>query len=166
MLHMDSPIHHLSELAVQAANSILSPLDFEFEATVTSCAEEADTLHLMLSSPDSSYLIGEDGARLDDLQFLINRLVQAAFPEAGRIRVDCASYRAYSEAKLLRRARSRAQQVLQTGRPLYMEKLNPYQRRLVHHELAAFPGIITESEDTESRFKRITISKVSEVCES
>ena len=40
-----------------------------------------------------------------------------------------------------------------------MEKLNAYQRRLVHNELATIPGIVTQSEETESRFKRITISR-------
>ena len=49
---------------------------------------------------------------------------------------------------------------LKTGKPLLMEKLNAYQRRLVHNELAKMPGICTESEDTDSRFKRITISRV------
>jgi predicted RNA-binding protein Jag len=49
--------------------------------------------------------------------------------------------------------------VLQTGRPLLMEKLNAYQRRLIHNELAKMEGITTSSEETDSRFKRITISR-------
>ncbi|MBQ1960970.1 MAG: single-stranded DNA-binding protein, partial [Akkermansia sp.] len=48
----------------------------------------------------------------------------------------------------------------ETGKPLMMERLNAYQRRLVHNELAKMPGIATESEASESRFKRITISRV------
>ena len=64
-----------------------------------------------------------------------------------------------AEAKLLRRARSRAERVLKTGKPLLMEKLNAYQRRLVHNAMAEIPGIVTHSEESESRFKRITISR-------
>jgi hypothetical protein len=46
--------------------------------------------------------------------------------------------------------------------PLLMEKLNAYQRRLVHNFLATMPGIATQSEETDSRFKRITISRTEE----
>ena len=42
-----------------------------------------------------------------------------------------------------------------------MEALNAYQRRLVHNALAQMEGIATESEQTGSRFKRITISRCS-----
>lgn len=154
---MENTEHNLAELAASAANSILSSLGFEFQLS-TEPADEG--VCVMITSPDARFLIGEEGDRLDDLQYLVNRVVQAKWADAPRVRVDCDNYRARTEAKLLRRARSRAERVLQTGKPLLMEKLNAYQRRLVHNELAKIEGIATESEDTESRFKRITISKV------
>lgn len=154
---MENTEHNLAELAANAANSILSSLGFEFQLS-TEPSDEG--VCVMITSPDARFLIGEEGDRLDDLQYLVNRVVQAKWADAPRVRVDCDNYRARTEAKLLRRARSRAERVLQTGKPLLMEKLNAYQRRLVHNELAKIEGIATESEDTESRFKRITISKV------
>lgn len=154
---MENTEHNLAELAADAANSILSSLGFEFQLS-TEPSDEG--VCVMITSPDARFLIGEEGDRLDDLQYLVNRVVQAQWADAPRVRVDCDNYRARTEAKLLRRARSRAERVLQTGKPLLMEKLNAYQRRLVHNELAKIEGIATESEDTESRFKRITISKV------
>ena len=159
-----SPSQNLTELAVKATDSVLSALKFTFTLN-TESAPDGDGICVMITSPDSSYIIGENGDRLDDLQYLVNRLVQATWADAPRVRVDCDQYRARSEAKLLRRARSRAERVLQTGKPLLMEKLNAYQRRLVHNELAKMPGITTSSEDTESRFKRITISKANDICE-
>lgn len=146
----------LTQLASDAAASILQPLGFTF--TLKSEAYE-DGILLMISSPDARFLIGEDGDRLDDLQYLINRLVQAKWENAPRVRVDCDRYRERAEAKLLRRARSRAERVLKTGKPLMMERLNAYQRRLVHNAMAEIPGIVTRSEESESRFKRITISR-------
>lgn len=154
---MENTEHNLAELAADAANSILSSLGFEFQLS-TEPSDEG--VCVMITSPDARFLIGEEGDRLDDLQYLVNRVVQAKWADAPRVRVDCDNYRARTEAKLLRRARSRAERVLQTGKPLLMEKLNAYQRRLVHNELAKIEGIATESEDTESRFKRITISKL------
>ena len=159
-----SPSQNFTELAVKATDSVLSALKFTFMLN-TEPAPDGDGICVMITSPDSSYIIGENGDRLDDLQYLVNRLVQATWADAPRVRVDCDQYRARSEAKLLRRARSRAERVLQTGKPLLMEKLNAYQRRLVHNELAKMPGITTSSEDTESRFKRITISKANDICE-
>ena len=156
---METTDYNLNELAGKAANSILSSLNFSYTLRTE---DTEDGVNVLIDSKDSAYLIGEDGDRLDDLQYLINRLAQAEQDNAPRIRVDCNLYRAKNEAKLMRRARARAERVLQTGNPLQMEKLNAYQRRLVHKELAGIPGIATESEDTESRFKRITISRLPE----
>ncbi len=146
----------LTTLATQTLTSLLSPLGYEYSCTVT---ETDEGITLMIESADARYLIGNDGDRLDDLQYLINRIVQAEWEAAPRIRVDCDGYRERAEALLLRRARSRAERVQKTGRPLQMEALNAYQRRLVHNALAEMEGIETESEQTESRFKRITISR-------
>ena len=153
---MDDPLARLTQLATEAAANLLTPLGFSFELQ-TEPYEEG--ISLMISSPDARFLIGDEGDRLDDLQYLINRLVQVQWEEAPRIRVDCDNYRLRAEEKLLRRAHSRAERVLQTGKPLQMEKLNAYQRRLVHNALAEIPGIRTVSEETDSRFKRITISR-------
>ena len=149
-------MERLSTLACEAAESLLTPLGFSF---TLSTEPYEDGISLLIESPDARFLIGEDGDRLDDLQYMVNRLVQARWGDAPRVRVDCDNYRARAEAKLLRRARSRAERVLKTGKPLLMEKLNAYQRRLVHNDLATIPGIVTQSEDTDSRFKRITISR-------
>lgn len=146
----------LTELSLRAAEAVLAPLGFAYTAEVQPYEEG---ISLLLNSPDAAHLIGDEGDRLDDLQYLINRLVQAEWAAAPRVRVDCDGYRARTEARLLRRARSRAERVLQTGKPLMMERLNAYQRRLVHQALAELPGICTESEETESRFKRITIRR-------
>ena len=153
---MTNSAERLATLATEAATSLLTPLGFEVSLTTE---PYEDGISLLIDSADARFLIGDEGDRLDDLQYMVNRLVQAKWEDAPRVRVDCDSYRARAEAKLLRRARSRAERVLKTGKPLLMEKLNAYQRRLVHNELATIPGIITSSEETDSRFKRITISR-------
>ena len=149
----------LEAAARKVLDEMLVPLGYEFEVTVNRNEEGPE---LMISTADAKYLIGENGDRLDDLQYLVNRLVQAEWPDAPRVRVDFEHYRAQAEARLLRRARSRAEHVLRTGRSLQMEPLNAYQRRLVHNELAKMEGIATASEETDSRFKRITISRKGE----
>lgn len=151
-----SDTERLTTLTLAAAESLLKPLSFDY-TLLTEPYEDSIVLHI--TSSDASHLIGDEGDRLDDLQYLINRLVQAEWENAPRVRVDCDRYRERAEEKLLRRARARAERVLQTGKPLLMEKLNAYQRRLVHNALAQMPGITTTSEETDSRFKRITIAR-------
>ncbi len=164
---MASDTESIITLATEELTRLLTTLCYEFSLKVT-LAGQSDEVAFMIESPDARYLIGTDGDRLDDLQYLLNRIVQEKWDrkrrpgsrEALRIRVDCDRYRERAEALLLRRARSRAERVQKTGKPLVMEPLNAYQRRLVHNALAEMEGIATESEQTESRFKRITISRI------
>ncbi len=152
---MEQELKPATQQAKEILSKLLLSLDYEFEISVISM-DESDCL--MIESPQAKYLIGEDGDRLDDLQYLVNRSMQCLNPDADRIRVDCESFRQRSEEKLLQRARSRAESVLATGKPLRMEPLNAYQRRLVHNALAEIEGIVTSSEDSDSRFKRIIVS--------
>ncbi len=146
----------LEELATDAISKLLDSLDYEY---TLECSDHEEGLCFMISSPQAKYLIGDKGDRLDDLQYLVNRTIQHADADAPRVRIDCDNYRKNIEAKLIQRAKSRAEQVLRSGSPLRMEALNAYQRRIVHNALAEMEGIATASEDSESRFKRIVISR-------
>lgn len=141
--------------AEQALLSLLQSLGFE--ATVT-IEENEDLITLQILSPDAKFLIGEEGDRLDDLQYLVNRMLQNQLPDAPRVKVDCDHYRERSEEKLIQKAKSLAERVLETGKSMRLQPLNAYHRRLVHNALKDM-GVSTSSEDTESRFKRITISQ-------
>ena len=100
-----SDTERLTTLALAAAESLLKPLGFDY-TLLTEPYEDSIVLHI--TSSDASHLIGDEGDRLDDLQYLINRLVQAEWENAPRVRVDCDRYRERAEEKLLRRARARA----------------------------------------------------------
>ncbi len=146
----------LETLATNAITKLLKSLDYEF---TLECTPHEEGLCFMITSPQAKYLIGDKGDRLDDLQYLVNRTIQHEDAAAPRVRIDCDNYRKNLEEKLIQRAKSRADQVLRSGDPLKMEPLNAYQRRIVHNALAAVEGIATESEDSESRFKRIVIKR-------
>ncbi len=152
---MEAP-HTPQDQAKDLLSKLLQSLDYEFEIEIQTTDEGCC---LMIHSPQAKLLIGENGDRLDDIQYLVNRSLQCYNADSARVRVDCDSYRQRNEEKLLNRARSRAESVLSTGKPLRMEPLNAYQRRLVHNAMAKIEGIQTSSEETDSRFKRITISR-------
>ena len=54
---------------------------------------------------------------------------------------------------------SLAERVQESGKPMKMQPLNAYHRRLVHNALQSMEGIATESEEGDGRYKRITIRR-------
>lgn len=144
----------VQETAEQSLKSLLASLGFSAEVEVT---ETDGIICLNVSSPDSKYIIGNDGERLDDLQYLVNRMVQRQMEDAPRVKVDCDHYREKNESRLMEKAASLAARVLESGKPMKMQPLNAYHRRLVHNALQSMEGIATESEEGDARYKRITI---------
>lgn len=155
---METPDQFM-QTATKLAGSILRSLGFQCNITPSWDGEEVT---LMIESPDSGIIIGDNGSRLDDLQYLINRLIVIQAENSPRVRVDCDHYRERAEAKIVHTARQKAERVLASGKPITIGPMNAYHRRLVHSALADTPGIKTESEEVEARFKRITISRTTE----
>lgn len=113
---------------------------------------------LQIHSGESEALIGHDGDRLDDLQYLVNRIVRRHIPKAERIKVDCEHFRSIQEDQLHEEVRGIAERVKSTGKSFQMRPLNAYYRRLVHNVLVDTPGIASHSPPGDDRLKRITIS--------
>lgn len=112
---------------------------------------------LQIRSPESELLIGRDGDRLDDLQYLVNRILRKQDPKSERVRVDCEHFRAMCEDKLREEVRQVAERVLASGRPFEFRPLNAYYRRIVHNVLIEHDGVESHSPGGDSRMKRITI---------
>ena len=74
----------VQEIAEQSLKSLLASLGFSADIEVT---ETDGIVCLNISSPDSQYIIGGDGDRLDDLQYLVNRMIQRKMEDAPRVKV-------------------------------------------------------------------------------
>jgi spoIIIJ-associated protein len=144
---------------VESATKILDTMlgHLGFTATIEP-QETHDGPCLQIHSGDSETLIGKDGDRLDDLQYLVNRILRRHLPKAERIKVDCAHFRSIQEDELKEEIQSIAERVKATGKPFEMRPLNAYYRRLVHNILADDPKIVSHSPQGDDRLKRITIS--------
>ena len=116
-------------------------------------------LTLQVYTAESERLIGRNGETLDDLQFLLNRLLQAKDRQAPRVIVDVEHYRTMQEDSFLREIRVLAEQVRATGRPVQLEPMNSYDRRLVHNAFKEDPQITTVSPQEDARLKRITLAR-------
>ena len=108
---------------------------------------------------EAESLIGHEGQTLDDLQFLLNRLLQSKDRHAPRVIVDVEHHRAMRQDGFLHKIRVLADQVRQTGRSVQLEPMNSFDRRLVHNAFKDDAQIKTVSPSDEARMKRITLMR-------
>lgn len=119
--------------------------------------EQAGQPGLQVLTEEPKPLIGHRGERLDDLQYLLNRIVQTRIPEAPRIRVDVDHYRSAAEHRFLEEAERLAATVISTGQSHTLPPMNSYQRRAVHNHFASHPQVQTWSPPDSARLKCITL---------
>jgi spoIIIJ-associated protein len=143
----------------ESATKILDTMLGHLGIAATVAVEDTlDGPCLQISSAESKILIGRDGDRLDDIQYLINRMLRKQFPQAERVKVDCEHFRTMREDQMADEIRGIAERVKSTGSPYEMRPLNAYYRRMVYQILAGVEGITTHSPEGDDRLKRITIS--------
>lgn len=145
---------------LQTATEILDTMlgHLGFSATIHPDAA-ADGLGLQVECSESALLIGNNGDRLDDLQYLVNRLLREKDEDAPRVRVDVGHFRQQRESEMSEKIRTVAQRVIDTGRPVKLNPLNSYHRRIVHQALKEFPQVESQSPNDRARMKRITIRR-------
>jgi spoIIIJ-associated protein len=124
-------------------------------ATWTEAQDEQDTPALLLEvvGDDLGILIGRKGETLRDLQYLVRLIVARKVGGQVNIVVDVEEYKARRERTLRQLARRTAERVVSTGRPVHMEPMNSYERRIIHLELRTVKGIYTQSSGEGERRK-------------
>jgi spoIIIJ-associated protein len=119
--------------------------------------EETITLHVEGADEEAmGLLIGRRGETLRSLQFLLNLLVSRRVQKWPQIVVDVGNYRQRRQESLEGLARRMAERVRQTGRPIMLEPMAAYERRIVHLALREDKTIFTESSG-EGENRKITI---------
>lgn len=120
---------------------------------------EDGSITLQIYTAEKERLIGRQGETLDDLQFLLNRLLVAKSKDVPKVHVDVEHWREMKEDQLVQKVRQLAEIVRKTGRPFQLEPMNGYERRIVHHAFENDPDIVTWSPPDDARLKRITLRK-------
>jgi spoIIIJ-associated protein len=116
-------------------------------------------LTLQIYTAEKDRLLGRNGALLEDIQCLLNRLLQSQDKNAPKVQVDIEHWREMKDDSLLHRVQRLADIVRQTGRPYHLEPMNAYERRIVHTAFKDDPEIVTWSPPDDMRLKRITLRK-------
>lgn len=140
--------------AEEVLNAILGKLGFSY--TIEQEEGEEGTV-LQIRTEQGKYLIGRSGDRLDDIQYLVNRILQKKNPDAERVRIDCEDYRVEQEQKLTESVLEAAAKVKETGKPVRLKPLNAYYRRIAHNAVVDDPEIESTSPGGNDRMKRISL---------
>lgn len=144
-----------AELAHKILDAMLGHLGL---TAVIEIQETADGPCLQIFSSESEAIIGQDGDRLDDLQYLVNRILHRQMPGAQRVKVDCEHFRSMQEDRLHQEVAELAERVKSQGVALRMRPLNAYYRRLAYNVVVDDPEIEASSPSGDDRLKRITFS--------
>lgn len=115
------------------------------------------TLQILTNETDR--LIGRREEVMDDLQYLVNRILASQNPPGARIIVDVQHYRSMRDDALVAKVRQLGSAVRASGRPMQTAPLNSYDRRIVHNAFKDDPELVTWSPPDDARVKRITIRK-------
>jgi spoIIIJ-associated protein len=110
--------------------------------------EPEDTITLHVEGADEEamgLLIGRRGETLRSLQFMVNLLVSRKVQKWPQIVVDVGNYRQRRQESLEGLARRMAERVRQSGRPLTLEPMGAYERRIVHLALRSDSTVYTQS---------------------
>lgn len=122
-------------------------------------ADTPEALKFKIDSDTMGVLIGHRGETLDSLQYLTGLIVNRNREEYRRVVLDTENYRNKREDTLVRLARKLAGQVRSTGKPMTLEPMNPYERRVLHATLQNNPYVTTHSTGEEPN-RRVVIEPV------
>jgi spoIIIJ-associated protein len=111
---------------------------------------EGDRAAVSIVGADLSQLVGRDGEVLDALQELTRLAVYRETGERSRLMLDVSGFRAEKRASLEKVAAETVARVRETGAPVALDPMSPFERKVVHDAVAA-AGMSSSSEGVEPR---------------
>ena len=114
-------------------------------------------LDVDLSGDEMGVLIGKRGQTLDSLQYLANLAVNKNTEEHVKVKIDTEDYRNRRKETLENLAKNISYKVKRTRRPVSLEPMNPYERRIIHSALQNDKYVTTHSEGEEP-FRRVVVT--------
>ena len=124
----------IQDNAVDFLAQIFDAMHMEVEITAAYNDEEKE-LSITLEGEDMGILIGKRGQTLDSLQYLVSLIVNKNSDGYLRVKLDTENYREKRKKTLETLAKNIAYKVKRTKRPVSLEPMNPYERRIIHAAL-------------------------------
>ncbi len=142
----EEPKKSIEEVVNEFLEKIFNAMDIQAEVSVL---VNGDNVNIELTGNDMGILIGKRGQTLDSLQYLVNLVVNKYSDSYMKVKVDTENYRERRKATLENLAKNIAFKVKRTKRPVSLEPMNPFERRIIHSALQNDRYVTTKSEGDE-----------------
>ncbi|MFI3171571.1 MAG: RNA-binding cell elongation regulator Jag/EloR [Eubacteriales bacterium] len=129
----------------------------DIEATVIAEVDEEGALSVNIDGKNMGVLIGKRGQTLDSLQYLANRVANKEQDGYIRVKLDTENYRERRKKTLENLAKNIAYKVKRTRKPVSLEPMNPYERRIIHSALQDDSRVSTHSEGDEP-YRKVVVT--------
>ena len=140
-------------------DSVFHAMNMEVEVLIK-IDEEEHSIDVELKGDDMGILIGKRGQTLDSLQYLTNLAVNKNSENYYKVKIDTEDYRKRRKETLENLAKNIAYKVKRTKRPVSLEPMNPFERRIIHSALQNDRYVTTHSEGDEPyRHVVVTLKK-------
>ena len=143
------------EAVSQFINDTLKAMNMEVKTSAS--IDEDGALCIDMEGEHMGILIGKRGQTLDALQYLANRVANKHQDGYVRVKLDTENYRARREETLKHLAKNIAHKVKRNRRPVALEPMNPYERRIIHSALQSDPYVTTHSEGEEP-YRKVVVT--------
>lgn len=127
---------------------VFSAMELEVEI-ITKSDADSKVIDVEFKGPEMGMLIGKRGQTLDSLQYLTNLAVNKKSDSYVKVKLDTEDYRKRRKETLENLARNIAYKVKRTKRPVSLEPMNPFERRVIHSALQNDRYVSTHSEGDE-----------------
>ncbi len=138
----------IEDVARTFLSDVFGAMNMEVEIIIN--VDELDRMmDIELKGDNMGLLIGKRGQTLDSLQQLTNLAVNKKSDSYYRVKLDTENYRKRRKDTLENLAKNIAYKVKRTKRPVSLEPMNPFERRVIHSALQNDRYVTTHSEGEE-----------------
>lgn len=146
----------VEDKALQFLNDVFAAMKMDVVMDIA-YDEVEKHLDIDLKGDEMGILIGKRGQTLDSLQYLVSLIVNKGTEGYLRVKLDTENYRERRKETLETLAKNIAYKVKRTKRPVSLEPMNPYERRIIHAAVQNDKYVTTRSEGEEP-FRHVVIA--------
>lgn len=140
-----NPLETEGDIAADYLEGLLDIIDLDGDLEMD---VENERAMVAIVGTDLDELVGEEGEVLEALQELARLAVMRETGHRSRMMLDIGGYRAGIRRELTEQGERAVAQVRETGEPVSLPPMSPFERKVVHDAVAA-AGLVSESSGEE-----------------
>ena len=143
-------IQSVEDIAREFLNKVFTAMELTVKIDIKIVENEKENIvNINIIGEDMGILIGKRGQTLDSLQYLVSLVINKESEKFNRVKLDTENYRERRKATLENLARNISLKVKRIKKPVALEPMNPYERRIIHSALQNDKFCTTKSEGDE-----------------